>query len=53
MQTLNLKGAEDAKIKCARKLFEQLGEGEVRLRLRKHLRRADGQGDAVDRRVMR
>lgn len=30
MQTLNLKGAEDAKIKCARKLFEQLGEGEVR-----------------------
>lgn len=30
MQTLNLKGTEDAKIKCARKLFEQLGEGEVR-----------------------
>ena len=30
MRTLNLKGVEDAKTACARKLFEQLGEGDVR-----------------------
>ena len=30
LSTLNLKGAESAKIECARKLFEQLGEGDVR-----------------------
>ncbi|MDO4290224.1 MAG: DEAD/DEAH box helicase family protein [Eggerthellaceae bacterium] len=30
MQTLNLKGVERAKIECARKLFEQLGEGDVK-----------------------
>lgn len=30
LRSLNLKGVEDAKIKCARKLFEQLGEVDVR-----------------------
>ncbi|MFR5000498.1 MAG: restriction endonuclease subunit R, partial [Slackia sp.] len=30
LSTLNLKGAERAKIECARKLFDQLGEGDVR-----------------------
>lgn len=30
LSTLNLKGAEAAKIECARQLFDQLGEGEVR-----------------------
>ena len=30
LQTLNLKGVEKAKIRCARKLFEQLGEDDVR-----------------------
>ncbi len=30
LQSLNLKGAESAKIECARKLFEQLGESGVR-----------------------
>ncbi len=30
LQSLNLKGAESAKIECARKLFEQLGENGVR-----------------------
>lgn len=29
LSTLNLKGAEAAKIECARQLFDQLGEGEV------------------------
>ncbi len=30
LQSLNLKGAESAKIECARKLLEQLGEDDVR-----------------------
>lgn len=30
LQSLNLKGVEKAKIRCARKLFEQLGEDDVR-----------------------
>lgn len=30
LSTLNLKGVESAKIECARKLFEQLGEADVR-----------------------
>lgn len=30
LQSLNLKGVEKAKISCARKLFEQLGEDDVR-----------------------
>ena len=30
LKSLNLKGVEDAKISCARKLFEQLGEDDVR-----------------------
>ncbi len=30
LKTLNLKGVEAAKIECARKLFEQLGEDDVR-----------------------
>ena len=30
LQTLNLKGVEKAKIRCARKLFEQLGEDDIR-----------------------
>ena len=30
LSTLNLKGAERAKVECARKLFDQLGEGDVR-----------------------
>ncbi len=30
MRSLDLKGVEDAKVKCARKLFEQLGESDVR-----------------------
>ena len=30
LKSLNLKGVEKAKISCARKLFEQLGEDDVR-----------------------
>lgn len=30
LSTLNLKGVEKAKIECARKLFEQLAEGDVK-----------------------
>lgn len=30
LQSLNLKGAESAKIECARELLEQLGEDDVR-----------------------